>query len=39
MNDLYLKLKGLEEIEKLGRNEYTLHCRPRSLEMRDYIRP
>ena len=23
-------MKGLEEVEKLGRNEGTLHCLPRS---------
>ena len=28
-------MKGLEEVEKLVRNESTLHRRPRSLEMSD----
>ena len=32
-------VKGLEEVEKLSRNECSLHRRPRSSEMSDYIRP
>ena len=32
-------VKGLEEVEKLGRNEYALHRLARLLEMSDYIRP
>ena len=28
-------MKGLEEVEKLGRNEGTLHCLPRSSVMSD----
>ena len=30
---------GLEGVEKSGRKKCTLHRLPRSLEIRDYIRP
>ena len=39
MNGLNLQCQGLVEVEKLGKNECTLHRSPRSLEMSDYIRP
>ena len=32
-------VKGLEDVEKLGRNGCTLHRWPRSLEMSNYIGP
>ena len=32
----WLHLKGLEEVEKLGRNECVLHCWPRSVTIFDY---
>ena len=32
-------MKGLEEVEKLGRNECALHCSPKSPVMSDCSRP
>ena len=39
MNGLYLQCEGLEEVEKLGRNECTLHRWRRSPVMSDCSRP
>ena len=39
MNGLHLQSGGLVEVEKVGKNQCTLHRGPRSLEMSDYIRP
>ena len=39
MNVYICNVKGLEEVEKLGKNENNLHRWPKSIEMSDYIRP
>ena len=38
MDGLYLQCGGMVEVEKLRKNECTLHRLPRSLEMSHYIR-